>query len=130
MPEFYGVPRESTRETPTMLRIIRICRKCGARIFADAPEGLCPRCVLKTALAIPPEASVAGVTDPRYRSFRGDRQRCLQDASGAKPLRGVGKNSGAALPANSDYPKHCRSLPRTLPWYSVKFWHALRDTNF
>src|SRR5207253_9129408 len=49
-----------------------------------------------------------------------------QAASGAKPLRGVGKNSGAALPANSDYPKHCRSLPRTLPWYSVKFSHTLR----
>ncbi len=46
-----------------MLRVIRICRKCGARIFADAPEGLCPRCVLKTALAMPPEASVAEVAD-------------------------------------------------------------------
>src|SRR5436189_1679190 len=64
MPEFYGVPRESTRETPTMLRVIRICRKCGARIFADAPEGLCPRCVLKIALQMPPEGSVAGVADP------------------------------------------------------------------
>src|SRR5436309_5641118 len=64
MPEFYGVPRESTRETPTMLRVIRICRKCGAKIFSDAPEGLCPRCVLKTALAMPPEASIAGVGDP------------------------------------------------------------------
>jgi TolB-like protein/Tfp pilus assembly protein PilF/predicted Ser/Thr protein kinase len=42
-----------------MLRVTRICRKCGARIFSDAPEGLCPRCVLKTALAMPPEASVA-----------------------------------------------------------------------
>src|SRR5213593_3285656 len=60
MPEFYGVPRESTRETPTMLRVIRICRKCGARIFADAPEGLCPRCVLKTALAMPPELVAGG----------------------------------------------------------------------
>src|SRR2546426_10222151 len=59
MGEFYGVLRESTRETPTMLRVIRICRKCGAKIFSDAPEGLCPRCVLKTALAMPPE--VAGV---------------------------------------------------------------------
>src|SRR5438094_5694138 len=59
MPEFYGVPRESMRETPTMLRVIRICRKCGARIFADAPEGLCPRCVLKTALAMPVDC-VAG----------------------------------------------------------------------
>src|SRR5207249_832901 len=60
MPEFYGVPRESTRETPTMLRVIRICRKCGARIFADAPEGLCPRCVLKTALAMPSELVAGG----------------------------------------------------------------------
>jgi len=47
-----------------MLRVIRICRKCGAKIFSDAPEGLCPRCVLKTALAMPPEASIAGVGDP------------------------------------------------------------------
>src|SRR5213080_2820381 len=60
MGEFYGLPRESTRETPTMLRVIRICRKCGARIFADAPEGLCPRCVLKTALAMPPELVAGG----------------------------------------------------------------------
>jgi TolB-like protein len=47
-----------------MLRVIRICRKCGAKIFSDAPEGLCARCVLKTALAMPPDASVAGVADP------------------------------------------------------------------
>src|SRR5438552_13707790 len=59
MEEIHGVPRESTRETPTMLRVIRICRKCGARIFANAPEGLCPRCVLKTALAMPVDC-VAG----------------------------------------------------------------------
>src|SRR5437773_563006 len=52
--------RGSARETPTMLRVIRICRKCGARIFADAPEGLCPRCVLKTALAMPPELAAGG----------------------------------------------------------------------
>ena len=64
MGEFYGVQRESARETPTMLRVIRICRKCGAKIFSDAPEGLCTRCVLKTALAMLPEATVAGVADP------------------------------------------------------------------
>src|SRR4029077_15795929 len=64
MAEFYGVQRESTRETPTMLRVIRICRKCGAKISFDAPEGLCARCVLKTALAMPPDASPAGVAAP------------------------------------------------------------------
>jgi serine/threonine protein kinase/predicted Zn-dependent protease len=42
-----------------MIRVIRICRKCGAKIFSDAPEGLCTRCVLKSALAMPPDASVA-----------------------------------------------------------------------
>src|SRR5207245_11311069 len=35
-----------------------------AQILSHAPEGLCPRCVLKTALAMPSEASVAGVSDP------------------------------------------------------------------
>src|SRR6266513_2419726 len=64
MGEFYGVQRESTRETPTMLRVIRICRKCGAKIFSDAPEGLCPRCVLKSALGDFAGASVAGGTEP------------------------------------------------------------------
>jgi TolB-like protein/Tfp pilus assembly protein PilF/predicted Ser/Thr protein kinase len=64
MAEFYGVQRESAQETPTMLRVIRICRKCGAKIFSDAPEGLCARCMLKIGLAMLPEASVAGVADP------------------------------------------------------------------
>jgi TolB-like protein/Tfp pilus assembly protein PilF len=43
-----------------MIRVIRICRKCGAKIFSDVPEGLCPRCVLKSALGNFPDASVAG----------------------------------------------------------------------
>ena len=46
-----------------MIRVIRICRKCGAKIFSSAPEGLCPRCVLKSALGNFPD-TVAGVADP------------------------------------------------------------------
>jgi serine/threonine protein kinase/tetratricopeptide (TPR) repeat protein len=46
-----------------MIRVIRVCRKCGAKIFADAPKGLCTACVLETALGISPD-SVAGVGDP------------------------------------------------------------------
>jgi len=41
-----------------MIRVIRICRKCGAKIFSDVPEGLCPRCVLKSALGNFADASV------------------------------------------------------------------------
>jgi TolB-like protein/Tfp pilus assembly protein PilF/predicted Ser/Thr protein kinase len=42
-----------------MIRGIRICRKCGAKIFSDAPRGLCTACVLETALGILPDAPVA-----------------------------------------------------------------------
>jgi TolB-like protein/Tfp pilus assembly protein PilF len=47
-----------------MIRVFRICRKCGAKIFADAPRGLCTACVLETALGILPNAPVAGGGDP------------------------------------------------------------------
>jgi TolB-like protein/Flp pilus assembly protein TadD/predicted Ser/Thr protein kinase len=33
-----------------MASVTRVCRKCGAKIFSDAPEGLCTGCVLETAL--------------------------------------------------------------------------------
>src|SRR3989440_1027409 len=46
-----------------MIRVIRICRKCGAKIFSDAPEGLCAKCVLKTALMMLPDAPVAARDD-------------------------------------------------------------------
>src|SRR4029077_18846554 len=46
-----------------MASITRICRKCGAKILSDAPEGLCTGCVLETALGIFAD-TVAGVGDP------------------------------------------------------------------
>ena len=47
-----------------MATVIRVCRKCGAKIFSDAPEKLCTGCVLETALGSFPDAPVAGVADP------------------------------------------------------------------
>jgi len=63
MAKFYGVQTGDAQATPSMIRVIRICRKCGAKIFSDVPEGLCPRCVLKSALGNFPD-TVAGVADP------------------------------------------------------------------
>jgi hypothetical protein len=45
-----------------MATVIRVCRKCGAKILSDAPEGLCTGCVLETALDVLPNR-VAGVAD-------------------------------------------------------------------
>jgi serine/threonine protein kinase/tetratricopeptide (TPR) repeat protein len=41
---------------------VRVCRKCGAKILSDAPEGLCTGCVLETALGALPDP-VAGCDD-------------------------------------------------------------------
>ena len=54
----------SAEASPSMIRVIRICRKCGAKIFSDVPEGLCPRCVLKSALGNFPDPAVAAGVDP------------------------------------------------------------------
>src|SRR5438876_518287 len=54
-----------------MATVIRVCRKCGAKIFSDAPEGLCTGCVLETALGVFSEA-VAGVADPDSADLKPD----------------------------------------------------------
>jgi len=43
-----------------MATVTRVCRKCGTKIFSDAPEGLCTGCVLETALGTFPDAVAAG----------------------------------------------------------------------
>src|SRR6266478_5598341 len=43
-----------------MAIVIRVCGKCGAKIFSDAPEGLCTGCALESALGIFPNAASAG----------------------------------------------------------------------
>ena len=43
-----------------MAKVIRVCRKCGAKIFFDAPEGLCTGCALESALGMFPTAVFAG----------------------------------------------------------------------
>ena len=66
MAEIYKVQqRERAGDVPVMIRVIRICRNCGAKIFSDAPEGLCTGCVLEAAVGVFPDA-VAGAGDPGH----------------------------------------------------------------
>src|SRR5262249_15640437 len=51
---------ETHAKSRGMIRVIRACRKCGAKIFSDAPKGLCTACVLETALGFSPDVVAAG----------------------------------------------------------------------
>src|SRR5262249_28964580 len=59
-------------ESGAMIRVIRVCRKCGAKIFSDAPRGLCTACVLEAAMGVAPDAVAAGddagLVDKRARA--------------------------------------------------------------
>ena len=46
-----------------MEAVVRVCRRCGTKIFSDAPEGLCMGCVLETALGFSPAESIADGDD-------------------------------------------------------------------
>jgi serine/threonine protein kinase/tetratricopeptide (TPR) repeat protein len=64
-----------------MIRVIRVCRKCGAKIFSDAPRGLCTACVLETALGIFQDAPVAGVDSSAEASAKADDPGPMDEAS-------------------------------------------------
>src|SRR3989440_10151600 len=68
-------------ESRAMIRVIRVCRKCGAKIFSDAARGLCTACMLETVLGILPDA-VAEVD-----SSAGSLDELSRD--NAKPTSGV-----------------------------------------
>src|SRR5229473_8295640 len=50
---------ERMNDSPLMSNVLRVCRKCGAEIFADAPEGLCTACLFETGLGLLAHPSVA-----------------------------------------------------------------------
>src|SRR5437899_7460806 len=60
MGKFYGVQKGACANDSKMIRVNRICRKCGAKVFSAGSEGLCARCVLKIALATLPETVAEG----------------------------------------------------------------------
>src|SRR5436305_4760068 len=56
---------ERARDSPIMSSSApRVCRKCGAEIFADAPEGLCTACLFETGLNLLTDDPLAGLDEP------------------------------------------------------------------
>src|SRR5262245_58875883 len=65
MAEIYQVQEgECAGDFPAMIRVIRICRNCGAKILSDAPQGLCAGCVLEAAIGISDDVVEGAPGDP------------------------------------------------------------------
>src|SRR4029450_7773510 len=85
-------------ESRAMIRVIRVCRKCGAKIFSDAPRGLCTACVLETALGIFPDSPVARVDSSAEAPAKADAPGRVDELSrdNAKATSGVKEAARAA----------------------------------
>src|SRR5262245_2073412 len=69
-------------DSRAMLSVIRICHKCGAKIFSNAPKGFCIACVLEKALGVEAETLVGTVVDPGLAE-----QLARDEATGAPPVK-------------------------------------------
>src|SRR4029077_10770980 len=76
-------------ESRAMIRVFRICRKCGAKIFSDAPRGLCTACVLETALGILPDAVVADQENEAANRRMGESVRSPSPPFSDSPFQSV-----------------------------------------
>src|SRR5216117_2964211 len=76
-------------ESRAMIRVIRVCRKCDAKIFSDAPRGLCTACVLETALGIFPDAVAAGQENEAANRRMGESARSPSPRFSDSPFQSV-----------------------------------------
>src|SRR2546430_7225364 len=76
-------------EPRAMIRVFRICRKCGAKIFSDAPRGLCTACVLETALGIFPDAVAADQENEAANRRMGESARSPSPRFSDSPFQSV-----------------------------------------
>src|SRR5438477_8779578 len=84
-------------ESRAMIKVFRICGKCGAKIFSDAPKGLCTACVLEKGLGVEAETFVATVVDPGLAE-----QLARDEATGAPPVK-IAAHAGELLGELGDY---------------------------
>ena len=94
-----------------MIGVTSVCEKCGAKISADAPQGVCPACLLETGLGLFDDEDENGADqEPMLRRLNGAPPiKMLGDFGDYELLNEIGRGGQGVV-----YRAHQKSLNRTV----------------